>query len=210
MSPRHDHALTEIIRNTSWLMEVLEAVRVAGPPGAYVAAGAVRDTVWGALTGRPLTAPPGDVDVVYWDDSEAQGAAHSHQARLRAALPRVDWEVTNQALVHEWHWQAHGLRVAPLGTLTEGLETWPETATAVGVRLTAAGALDVLAPLGLEDLFALRVRYHPQQASAEVFWLRVAAKRWLQRWPELQLLGPDGHTAPPGAQGAHSGGTRAR
>jgi hypothetical protein len=210
MSSRYEHALTEIVRNTSWLMQVLEAVRVAGPPGAYVAAGAVRDTVWGALTGRALTGPPGDVDVVYWDDSEAQSVAGSYPARLRAALPRIDWEVTNQATVHEWHWRAQGLRVAPLRTVAAGLETWPETATACGVRLTAAGSLEVLAPLGLEDLFALRLRYHPRQASPGVFWQRVAAKGWLLRWPELELFGPEGHSAPPGALGAHSGGTRAR
>lgn len=185
-------ALANILRNTPWLLEVLATVRDVGPADAFVAAGAVRDTVWDSLTGRPSTKPYGDVDVVYWAEGEPDAASQAHEARLRAALPLIDWEVTNQATVHAWHWKEHGLRVAPHRTVAEGLASWPETATAVGVRLTSEGELDVLAPLGLADLFALRLRYNPAQASLDVFRQRVAAKRWLERWPELQLIEPVG------------------
>jgi len=65
--------------------------------------------------------------------------------------------------------------------------SWPETATAVGVRLSAEGDIDVLAPLGLADLFALRLRHNAARAAPDVFWKRVEDKQWVQRWPELQL-----------------------
>jgi hypothetical protein len=144
----HSDALTTIVRSTPWLCEVLEVVRDVGPLDAYIAAGAVRDTVWNALTRRPSSGPYGDVDVVYWSDAEPEGAAHAQEARLRAHLPRIDWEVTNQATVHLWHRQAHGLHLEPHRNVAEGLATWPETATAVGIRLNVEGALDILAPLG--------------------------------------------------------------
>jgi uncharacterized protein len=182
----HSAALVTIIQDTPWLCDVLRVVRDVGPPGAFVAAGAVRDTVWNALTGRTATEPYGDVDVVYWAETEPESSSHGYEARLRAALPGVDWEVTNQATVHTWHWQAHRLRVPPHRTVAEGLATWPETATAVGVRLTAASELQVLAPLGLDDLFALRLRHNPALVGPDVFRQRVESKRWLQRWPELQ------------------------
>lgn len=182
--------ITQLIRSTPWLLEVLTAVRDLGPPGAYVAAGAVRDTVWDALAGRASAGPFGDVDVVYWDDAELDGASASYERRLRGALPHLDWEVTNQATVHVWHWQAQGLHVAPHRTVAEGLATWPETATAVGVRLDAVGTLDVVAPFGLHDLFALRVRHNPALTSRDTFLRRVEGKGWLRRWPELELLGP--------------------
>lgn len=180
--------LTSILRGTPWLWQALATVRDVGPARAFVAAGAVRDTVWDALTGRPAQSPHGDIDVVYWAEAEREGAVLAHEARLRAALPQLDWEMTNQATVHVWHERAQGLHVAPHRTLAEGLATWPETATAVGVRLTAADELEVVAPFGLDDLLALRLRYNPALVGPEVFRRRVETKRWLERWPELQLI----------------------
>ena len=179
--------LKDIVRTTAWLWQLLQLVKELGPPEAFVAAGAVRDTVWNALTGRLSTRPHADVDVVYWA-AEPEELSRTHEARLRAARPDIDWEVTNQATVHLWHWRTQRLRVAPLQSVAQGLCTWPETATAVGVRRTEEGTVDILAPLGLADLFALRLRHNPAQASAQIFRERVETKRWMQRWPELQLV----------------------
>jgi uncharacterized protein len=181
-------AVADIVRRTTWLCGALKVVRDAAPAGAYVAAGAVRDTVWNFVTGRPCSVPEGDVDVVYWSDAESPDASQAHEARLRAVLPDFDWEVTNQATVHVWHWRSQGKLIAPHKSVAEGLATWPETATAVGVRLTVEGEIDVLAPLGLADLLALRLRHNAARADADVFWRRVESKRWLQRWPELQIV----------------------
>lgn len=175
---------------TAWLLRLLQLVKELGPPEAFVAAGSVRDTVWDVLTGRASTGPHGDVDVVYWAAAESEDGSRLHEMRLRAAKPDVDWEVTNQATVHSWHWRAHRRLVAPLQSVADGLSTWPETATAVGIRLTDEGAIDIVAPLGLVDLFALRLRHNPAQAGARIFWQRVEAKRWTQRWPELALVSP--------------------
>lgn len=186
--PSHVAALTQIVTDTPWLLEAFVAVQEVGPAGAYVAAGAIRDTVWNHITGRPSAAPYADVDVVYWNDAEPADAANTHEARLKAALPALDWEVTNQATIHLWHSRARGISVSPHATVSEGLATWPETATAVGVRLNSNGNIQVLAPFGLADLFALRLRHNPAQAGPEVFWARIEAKRWLQRWPELKVV----------------------
>jgi len=191
LAMHHDALLAElvrIVRATPWLFGLLEMVRNAAPAGAYVAAGAVRDSVWNFLTGRASSGPHGDVDVVYWADSEAPDASRAHEARLRAHRPDLDWEVTNQATIHLWHRRVQGLSSPPHQSVAEGLATWPETATAVGVRLTPEGAIDVLAPLGLVDLFALRLRHNPAQAGLDVFWQRIEAKQWLRRWPELEVI----------------------
>jgi uncharacterized protein len=185
-------ALENVVHGTPWLCEVLQIVRDAGPPGAFVAAGAVRDTVWDALTGRISTGPRGDIDVVYWDNAEPEDASRQHEMRLRGAKPEFDWEVTNQATVHSWLEQAHGLVIVAHQSVAHGLSTWPETATAVGIRLTGEGKLDVLAPLGLKDLFELCLRHNPAQAGPEIFWHRLETKRWMQRWPELKLVIPSG------------------
>jgi uncharacterized protein len=184
----HIDALVRIVRGTPWLCEALCAVREAGPAGAYVAAGAVRDTVWNVLTGRPPSGPQADVDVVYWAGAENPDQSSHHEERLRELVPRLDWEVTNQATVHLWHWRERGARIVPHETVADGVASWPETATAIGVRLSDEDAIEVLAPFGLADLFELRLRYNPVQARPDVFWKRIEAKRWLQRWPELHVI----------------------
>lgn len=185
-------ALVAIVRSTAWLRALLQTVREMGPPGAFLAAGAVRNAVWDILTGKFSTGPRGDVDVVYWADDEPEDAAVKHQSRLHTARPDVDWEVTNQATVHLWHWRTGQRLVTPHASVEAGIASWPETATAVGVRLAPDDAIDVLAPLGLADLFALRLRHNAAQTDVDVFWERVTAKRWMQRWPELQVVLPSG------------------
>lgn|GEM_PF-302366 len=178
--------LVAIVRSTPWLMQVLQVVRDHGPPQAWVAAGVVRDTVWNSLTGQPSTGPFGDVDVVHFaEGSEADDA--DCERSLCAQLPNLDFEVVNQARVHLWH-AAQGREVDPATSVAAGLRTWPETATAVAVRLTGGDLVEVLAPLGLDDLFALTVRHNPVVADASVYEGRVASKRWRSRWPGLVVL----------------------
>jgi len=182
-------ALCAIVRDTPWLWEVLLAVREASLPDGYVAAGAVRDTVWDALCGGASTGPYADVDVVYFSRDEEAAGEERHRRRLAALRPDVPWEVTNQATVHAWH-AARGRGVAPHLDVADALGSWPETATAVAVRLDAAGALEVLSPLGLDDLFALTARHNPRLAGVETFRQRVRSKRWRERWPALRCVPP--------------------
>jgi hypothetical protein len=57
------------------------------------------------------------------------------EAALSAQLPGVPWDAKNQAAVHTWYGRVFGGRVAPLTSAADGVATWPETATAVAVRL---------------------------------------------------------------------------
>lgn len=180
--------VARIVAATPWLCEVLRAIRDVAPPSWYVAAGAVRDTVWDALSGRPSAGPFGDIDVVYFDQNAAPAEAYA--AKLREMMPAYEWEVTNQALVHEWQ-SRRGRVVAPYGSVEAAMSAWPETATAVGVTLAAAGRISVLAPLGLADLMSLTLRRNPQAVDPGAFSARVAHKRWRERWPTLRVVDPD-------------------
>jgi hypothetical protein len=66
---------------------------------------------------------------------------------------------------------------------------WPETATAVGVRLGARGEIDVAAPLGLDDLFDLIVRPTRRFLGEKhaVYLDRVRTKNWERDWPGLRV-----------------------
>jgi hypothetical protein len=66
---------------------------------------------------------------------------------------------------------------------------WPETATAVAVRLDRDGVLHIAAPYGLEDLFGavLRPTVRFVQEKRELFDARWQGKAWLSLWPQLQF-----------------------
>jgi len=126
--------------------------------------------------------------VAYFDLGDLSAARDRElEAELRQREPELPWEVTNQASVHLWFERRFGRTVAPLCSLEEGIATWPETATAVAVRIEAASRLQVVAPFGLEDLFGLVVRRNPARISPSEFQRRVAEKRWRERWPRVVI-----------------------
>jgi len=68
--------------------------------------------------------------------------------------------------------------------------SWPEVATCVGVYLDARNELQLVAPLGLDDLLALRVRYNasqPERVDARTYAQRMQSKPWQRHWPLLQI-----------------------
>lgn len=165
-------------------MGILASVRALDLPDCWVAAGFVRNCVWDHLHGHVPSALPHDIDVIWFD---APRAAKAHDTALEQQLRSHDgtvaWSVKNQARMH--------LRNAdqPYRSSTDAMRHWPETATAVGVRLRHDGRIDVAAPFGLDDLFALTVRPTPRFTSDKypVYVARLQSKNWPARWPRLRI-----------------------
>jgi hypothetical protein len=183
--------LERIIRGTPWLFESLETVRSLGLPDWYLAAGAIRNTVWDALHGSTNSQPQNDLDVIYFDPVNLENDA---EHRLRAALPEYAWEVTNQASVHHWQSRATGRDIPAYDSIAKSMASWPETATAVGVRLSDQGAMEFIAPHGLLDLFTLTLRPSPAASDPSAYASRLRQKAWHLRWPRLVILQADGLT----------------
>ena len=179
--------LAAIVASSEALMAALRAARALGLPDWCIGAGAVRSLAWDHLHALASPTPLNDVDVVYWDPHAGPGADAALERRLALAQPQVRWEVGNQAHIHHWFARVLGQQVAPLRSMEEGVATWPEYATCVGVRLEADDALTVIAPHGLDDLFALRVRHNTLRAGADTYAQRLREKRWAQRWPRLSI-----------------------
>ena len=181
-------ALVRIVQASAWGLPALAAVRSLGLGPWCIGAGALRNLVWDHLHGHALPTPPADVDLAYFDADDLGAEAEcAVQERITARLPGLPWEATNQARVHRWFEAHFGHAVAPLRSLHEAVASWPEFATCVGVWLDAAGAVRVIAPHGLDDLFALRVRRNPQRVSLASYARRVAQKRYAERWPRVTV-----------------------
>lgn len=179
--------LVTMVTSSERLMAALEAARALELPSWCIGAGAVRSLVWDTLHGFKARSVLGDMDLVYFDPQARpeNDAALAH--RLCSVMPDIRWEVTNQAGVHRWFADALGQEVPPLTSLEEGVATWPEFATCVGVFLNRDGSLGIVAPHGLDDLFHLRVRHNPARASAETYRQRVQGKRFGEQWPLLSI-----------------------
>ena len=177
--------LEEIVRTTPSLLRALEVAREVDAPDWLIGAGAVRNAVWDRLHGFTDPTPPGDVDLVFFDPSDlSREHGREVESALRELAPDLPWEATNQAAVHLWY----DGEADPLRSSAEGVATWPEIATAVALHLDAAGRLEIVAPFGLDDLFAMVVRHNPARASAADYDRRVASKRFTERWPRVTVI----------------------
>jgi len=176
-------ALIGLIRADPARMRLLALVRAHGPPGAWIAAGTLREAVWDDRHGRPPRPPEGDVDVVWFDRRAGVAEDRRFERCLADAAPAVHWSVKNQARMHARNGDP------PYASLSDALRCWPEPATAVAARLDAEDAILVLAPFGLAELFDLVVGPTPHFAGSRraAHEARVRDKGWLARWPRLSL-----------------------
>lgn len=181
--------LKSLVAASEPALAALRAVRALGLDQWCLAAGAIRRLVWDDLHGFTRATPLADWDCVFYDSApQAPGREKSLEKSLVDRLPGVRWEVVNQAWVHEWLPPVVPGQIAvPFLSLAEGIASWPETATCVGVWLTTDDNIEVIAPHGLRDLFQGVVRWNSASASRAAFENRLKIKRWTQHWPWLVI-----------------------
>ena len=162
----------------------LKAVAALHLPDCWIAAGFVRDAVWDHQHGYDVADPTGDVDVIWYDPASPQAVVDRRiEEQLRSAMPKLCWSVKNQARMHLRNGDS------PYTSVADAMRHWPETATAAAVRLRLMDSIEVSAPYGLDDLFALRLRPTPRFLTDKlpIFMDRVSSKRWMCRYPMLSL-----------------------
>ena len=186
--PELAERLTDIVRAAPSLMRVLTVVRALNLPDWLVMSGAVYQRVLNRLTGREPDHGVRDYDLGYFDASDISYDAEDIVIRQVAAAfeepLKTLVEVRNQARVHLWFEAHFGEVYTPLASTAEALERFVSPMFAVGVRLEAGDRLQIEAPFGLADLFALRLRPNPSRPFGG--FDRVAAGV-LRRWPELKI-----------------------
>lgn len=187
-----ERRLSDIVRADAGLMHVLTTVRGLGLSDWRVFSGAVYQSVWNAVTGRPAGYGARDYDLGYFDPDVSWDAEDVVIKRVAAAFdpPFRDMvEVRNQARVHLWFEGKFGEPYEALAGTDEALARFVAPAFAVGVRLEADDAISVAAPFGLEDVFAMTLRPNPRRGLARG-WDRVVANA-RARWPELTIIEPE-------------------
>ena len=184
MSATADHVI-EIFAAEAWRLEALRAVAALGLPDCWVAAGCLRNPIWDRLHGSIEPTLLNDIDVVVFDPTDCTEARdHALEHQLLTLAPGLPWSLCNQARMH----LANGDR--PYASTEDALRHWLETVSAVGIRMTESGSLELLAPFGFEDIFALTVRPtpHARDVRPTAYRARMIRKNWSALWPRLTVL----------------------
>lgn len=177
-----------IIRSDRDLMHLLERIRELRLPQWRLVAGCLYQTVWNVLTGRAPGTGIQDYDLIYFDHDLSWSAEDAVIRRVDAATSDCvgPLQVRNQARVHLWFESRFGTAYPPLRCADEALERYASFVHAVGVCLDESGRLDIVAPFGFGDLFAMVIR--PNPALDNVASHTRKATRAKAVWPEITVI----------------------
>ena len=98
---------------------------------------------------------------------------------------KIPIDVKNEARVHLWYENHFGYKIEPYNSLEESINSWPTTATSIGLRIEE-DRLKVYAPFGLNDLFGGIVRANKVQITEEIYNNKV--NKWHNKWPNLTII----------------------
>ncbi len=170
---------------------ILDRLPQLGAADAWLVSGAIFQTVWNAITGRPPVYGIRDYDIFYFDPDtswDAEDAVIRRADALFADLG-VEIEVRNQARVHLWYEAKFGTPYAALERATDGIDHFLMDCAMIGLRPAGEGTYGVYAPKGIADIANMTVRPNRMpNFSAERYRGKVA--RWKEQWPEITIIAP--------------------
>ena len=186
----YEDRLLETLKKSKSMSSVLRALMLLDPPFEYyVGAGSVTNTIWNEISGYPLEYGISDIDIEYYDKYNLD--VH-HETKLKKELERIlgdfsfKLDVKNQARVHFWYESKFGFPIKPYMSIEKAIDSWPTTATAIGVRLEHNGLYTIYSPYGLNDLFSMVVRPNKLLVTQEIYESK--STKWKEKWPLLEII----------------------
>ena len=178
--------IIELIEQDEWMMEVLATVKTLDLSDWWICSGFVRSKVWDWLHGYNERTPLPDIDVIYYDDkTNSEEVDKRIEGILIEKVPNIPWSVKNQARMHIQN------QVQPYITAVDAISKFPETATALEIKLDGQNQLVLAAPHGVEDLINLHVTptpyFNANKENLKIYKERMEKKKWTQYWPMLSL-----------------------
>ncbi|MFC0562475.1 nucleotidyltransferase family protein [Halalkalibacter alkalisediminis] len=162
MRIENEEDLMQTIAEDEWMMNILRAVKTLDLPDWWICAGFVRSKIWDVLHDYRKRTPIKDIDVIYFDLSDQKEKTEKEfEKKLHSLMPTIPWSVKNQARMHVIN------KLPPYSSSTDGIAHFPETATALGVKLGEDGLLKLTTPWGLHDAIHLDVKPTPPYLNKE-------------------------------------------
>ena len=179
------------IREDPWMMKILAAAKTLDLPDWWICAGFVRTKAWDELHGFSKRTALGDIDVIYFDPSSLDEMKEKvFEEKLDSLMPNLPWSVKNQARMHEVN------QLPPYLSSVDAISKFPETATALGVKLDDKNDLELTAPCGIEDLLQMEIKpteyFKTNKQLWKIYENRLENKKWKAKWPGVKVYGMDG------------------
>ena len=175
-----------IILEDKWMMDILKTAQQLELPDWWICAGFVRSKIWDTLHGYIERTPLEDIDVIYFEPNNTEKSEEkSWEGQLHNLMPNIPWSVKNQARMHKLN------NLPPYQSSVDGIANFPETVTAIGVKLDERNEMILAAPHGIVDILQMRVNPVPRFATNKnlfvVYEQRIQKKNWQSIWPKIRI-----------------------
>ena len=186
MSLQSEEDIINLIKEDQWMMDILHSAKSLNLPDWWVCAGFVRSKIWDTLHGYTIRTPLPDIDVVYFDASNTDEQQEKQlEKQLKSINPELPWSVKNEARMHVIN------GIPPFSSSIDAISKFPETATALGLKLDEQNNVILTAPCGIKDVLQLSVRPTPffeaTQERAIIYETRIKKKNWQHIWPNILI-----------------------
>lgn len=182
----YEEDVIRLIQSDEEMMEIIHTASKLELPDWWICAGFVRSKIWDTLHGfKERTLTP-DVDVIYFDSANIdEDYEKGLEKKLRSLLSNIPWSVKNQARMHAIN------QIPPYTSSEDAISKFPETATALGVKVDKDNRLVLTAPCGIEDVINLEVKPTPFFTETEervaIYEERLCKKNWKAIWHQVKV-----------------------
>ncbi|WP_077620975.1 nucleotidyltransferase family protein [Bacillus sinesaloumensis] len=168
------------------MMEIIKTASTLNLPDWWICAGFVRSKIWDTLHGFTKRTETPDVDVIFFDEQNCdENVEKELEIKLKNSMPNIPWSVKNEARMHIIN------NLSPYTSSEDAISKFPETATALGVKLDKDNNLILTAPWGVDDAINLEVKPTPffteTKELAAVYEKRIIEKNWKSIWPRIKV-----------------------
>ncbi|RDW20257.1 hypothetical protein CWR48_06040 [Oceanobacillus arenosus] len=175
-----------LIKEDEWMMEILLAAKSLNLPDWWICAGFVRSKIWDVLHNFSERTPLPDIDVIYFDSKNIDEIEEKKfEEMLIKIMPNIPWSVKNEARMHIKS------NMPPYSSSVDAISKFPETATALGVKLDSKNNVILVAPCGISDVINLEVKPTPffaeDKLRVEIYEDRIVQKNWKSIWSNLKV-----------------------
>lgn len=182
----NEEDIISLIRADEWMMEILHTVKLLNLPDWWVCAGFVRSKIWDVLHRFTERTALSDVDVVFYDSNNINESNEKElENYLQKLKPGIPWSVKNQARMHLKN------NLPPYTSSIDAVSKFPETCTALAVKLDQNDKVVLAAPWGIHDVINLDVRPSPYFLESKELLLtygeRIRKKNWQSNWRKLKV-----------------------
>lgn len=180
----NEEKIISIISEDEWMMNILIAAKSLNLPDWWICAGFVRSKIWDTLHNFSERTPIPDIDVIYFEPKNIDELLEkNYEEKLKSLIPNTPWSVKNEARMQIKS------NLPPYNSSVDAISKFPETATALGVKLDEEDNVILTAPLGIDDVVNLVVKPTPFFTETKerglIYEERVKKKNWKSIWSKL-------------------------